>query len=331
MLNRILSRTVLILSVGSIVLLICATLAYSSRPDWCAAATFIPAWIWTIIGIMCAIPFAFISIRSTGYLIMAWLLFAGWFVEEAKSLMQRSIFADRTIDFSRSKDTLLVVSFNCAGGNMNAAREIVAIKPDIVFLQERPNDLQALRKLADEIHGPGSILGYGTDTAVIAKGMLISDAISDDTSRFLSHAQIRLPNGKSVALFSIHLQPPVIDTDLLSLECWRAHLIDRESRRKQLRKALSEIDRVPAGTPVILGGDFNVPANDGSLNVLRKSLRDGFSQGGWGIGNTAINTLPLFRVDQIWFSKGIQAEFVTAIQSTYSDHRIVIGYYRLPD
>lgn len=214
---------------------------------------------------------------------------------------------------------------------MNAARELIALKPDVALLQERPSDLNDLRELADELCGSGSILVYGSDTAVIARGTLISDGTSDSTHRFLSHARIRLQNGRTLALYSIHLQPPVIDTDLLSLECWRAHGLDRVARRKQLSKAIAELSKAPVDAPIIIGGDFNVPAHDGSLNELRNSLYDGFSQGGWGIGNSAINTLPLFRVDQIWCSRSIGTEFVSAIRSKYSDHRIVIGYYRLPD
>ncbi len=331
MLKRGLIRVALAMTIGSFALLISATFAYATRPDWCAAATFYPAWVWTLAGVVLALPYAFASIRSTCCLLLAWLAFTGWFVDEAKPLVYRSIYADRTIDFARSEGTLLVVSLNCAGGNMNAARELLAFEPDVVLLQERPNDLQDLRELANELCGTGSVLRYGVDTAVIARGTLISDADSNSTDRFLSHARVRLQNGKSVALYSIHLQPPIIDTDLLSVECWRSHALDRDARRKQLRKAIAGCDKIPAGTPTIFGGDFNVPANDGSLNELRKNLRDGFSQGGWGIGNTAINTLALFRVDQIWCSSSVRTEFVSAIKSKYSDHRIVIGYYRLPD
>ncbi len=329
--KRILDRFAMVISICSIALLISATLAYATRPDWCAAATFIPAWIWTLAGVLSALLCAFVSSRSTLCFILAWMLFAGWFVEEAKSLVFSSIYADRAMNFSRNQGTLLIVSLNCAGGNINAARELIALKPDAVLLQERPSDLNDLRELADELCGSGSILACGSDTAVIARGTLISDGTSDSTNQFLSHARIRLQDGKTVALYSIRLQPPVIDTDLLSLECWQAHGRDRVARRKQLRKAIAEFTDAPVDAPIIFGGDFNVPAHDGSLNELQKSLYDGFSQGGWGIGNTAINTLPLFRVDQIWCSRSIRTEFASAIKSKYSDHRIVVGYYRLPD
>ena len=124
------------LAIGSCTLLISATIAYATRPDWCAAATFIPAWIWSLVGISWALFCSYNSKRMACGLLVGWLIFTGWFVEEAKSFARSAICANRKSDLDHDEQTLLVVSLNCAGGNMNAARQLAAYKPDVVFLQE---------------------------------------------------------------------------------------------------------------------------------------------------------------------------------------------------
>ena len=331
MISRFAKLFAWMLAIGSCALLIIATLAYATRPDWCAAATFIPAWIWSLVGISWALVCAYNSKRLACGLFVGWMIFTGWFVEEVKSIAQHNR-ANRKSDLDHNEQTLLVISLNCAGGNMNAARQLAAYKPDVVFLQERPSDLNDIRKLADELCGANSVLCLGTDTAVIARCTLISDVISDDTHGFLSHAagsHGERKNRRSLLNSSSATsdQHGSAESRMLGKSCARS----TRTRRSQLRKAIIEFDKSPKDTSLIIGGDFNVPGHDGSLNELKKKFQDGFSQGGWGLGNTAINNLPLFRIDQIWCSKSIRTEFVSAIQSQHSDHRIVIGYYRLPE
>jgi endonuclease/exonuclease/phosphatase (EEP) superfamily protein YafD len=95
-------------------------------------------------------------------------------------------------------------------------------------------------------------------------------------------------------------------------------------RRAQLLEIMAQLAPVPKHAPVIVGGDLNVPARDGTLRVLRPRLRDAFQQGGIGWGNTAINSLPLWRVDQIWVTNHFAPVAVFAKKTKHSDHRMVI-------
>jgi endonuclease/exonuclease/phosphatase (EEP) superfamily protein YafD len=117
------------------------------------------------------------------------------------------------------------------------------------------------------------------------------------------------------------------NADLFSIECWQAHQKDRQNRRRQLQKAIEELDGIPSDRKIILGGDFNVSAHDGSLRILNRRLTDSFIQAGFGNGNTATNWIPLFRIDQVWCSKAIKPSIVTAKKSKLSDHRIVIAVF----
>jgi len=67
------------------------------------------------------------------------------------------------------------------------------------------------------------------------------------------------------------------------------------------------IQEISFDGPVILGGDFNAPADSGVFSRLKPHFRDSFSAAGIGLGNTIIESLPLLRIDQIWISNHFKA------------------------
>jgi endonuclease/exonuclease/phosphatase (EEP) superfamily protein YafD len=87
---------------------------------------------------------------------------------------------------------------------------------------------------------------------------------------------------------------------------------------------MDEIGGIPQSRPLIIGGDFNAPPNDGALAPLRLRLVDTFRQAGRGWGNTGTNRFPFFRVDQIWAGGSLRAESVFAQRTVHSDHRMVV-------
>ena len=82
---------------------------------------------------------------------------------------------------------------------------------------------------------------------------------------------------------------------------------------------------------LIVGGDFKSPPYDDALAPLRDRLFDAFRKAGHGRGATGTNDYPLFRVDQIWVSQGFRPESVTAQNTMYSDHRMVVCDLTMPD
>jgi len=141
---------------------------------------------------------------------------------------------------------------------------------------------------------------------------------------FMTMARVRLKSGFETEVVCLRLEPPVIESNLFSVNTWTAHRKDRKSRRNQVAKIIEQINHIPEKVPVIVGGDFNVSANDGCLNILRPRLTDTFARGGRGWGHTAINTVPLFRVDQIWASSHFKPFSVYSRKTKHSDHRMVI-------
>jgi vancomycin resistance protein VanJ len=77
----------------------------------------------------------------------------------------------------------------------------------------------------------------------------------------------------------------------------------------------------------IVGGGFNAPVPD-KIFKLMKGFQDAFHESGTGWGNTALNSLPIARPDQIWL-KGLHSKSTRAIRTQNSDHRLVVAEIEL--
>lgn len=125
---------------------------------------------------------------------------------------------------------------------------------------------------------------------------------------------------------SLRLVPPVVQFDLWSPGCWQAYAENRRVRREQLREVAEYLATIPSAVPIILGGDFNAPGGDAIFRLLRPRLHDAFAEGGTGWGNTALNDLPVSRIDQLWVSQLFRAHALHAQRTQNSDHRMVVSY-----
>jgi len=83
----------------------------------------------------------------------------------------------------------------------------------------------------------------------------------------------------------------------------------------------------PSNMREIIGGDFNAPIPD-KIFKLMKGFQDAFHESGTGWGNTALNSLPIARPDQIWL-KGLHSKSTRAIRTQNSDHRLVVAEIEL--
>lgn len=299
--------------------------SYLVRPDALAAFTFFPAWIWAVVGVIPSLSVGIYQTRAMLVMLLGWTIFITIITEEPRSLMQGFFVSESDWQAIPQGKRLLIVSLNCAGGNIHAAKETLDLHPDIVLLQETPSRLDDLKILANDLFGEEASILLGSDTTIIVGGTIEEIVLPDRSqNQFMVHARVTTRTGIVTHVFSTRLIPPVIDTDLLTASCWRDHYNDRLSRRTQVSKIAEQIATIPTNEAIIVGGDFNVPANDGCLRFLRERLSDTFNRGGIGWGHTATNQIPLFRVDQIWASKHFRPFAVTAIRTKYSDHRMVV-------
>jgi endonuclease/exonuclease/phosphatase family metal-dependent hydrolase len=81
---------------------------------------------------------------------------------------------------------------------------------------------------------------------------------------------------------------------------------------------------------VILCGDFNDTPLSYTYTLLKRQMRDCFSEKGRGVGNTYIGEFPSFRIDYILHHPDLQTVTYTRDTICLSDHYPVRGTLRLP-
>jgi len=310
------SSAALYLSLG---LLAALWLCYALQPDPLAAVTFWPAYVWALPGVALVIPMMRRrSLRARALLILPWVLFV---------LVNREEFSLSRYIGSPQHQGIRIVSLNCAGGSMAAAREAFKSRPDIILLQETPSE-RDLRKLCKEYYGDdtgeaASVL-CGLDCSIIARGRIrpydLGSVLLECTAGTV------FLRGVELDVASVRFVPPVFRTDIWSPDCWRTQAENRRIRRAQLRAVMDALNAKAKGAPLIVGGDFNAPARDGALREMTPRLHDAFADAGRGWGNTVINGFPIQRADQIWVSDEFRPFQVFAEKTRNSDHRMVVCY-----
>lgn len=304
-------------------LLISLSPCYLFKPDSFAVITFYPAWTWTIPGLFLVALGLFVNKRISLIAMLGWLVFIVAFVEEPRSLCRSVLFRKGWGTITKKESSIRVVSLNCAGSNLKAAEEVMRYKPDIVLLQEAPTR-KDVEELAHKLFEDNGTVVWNIDTAVIVRGRASQSISPYTTVMFMTQTHVRLMSGIEAEVISVHLFPPTIDMNLFSPGCWQKHREDRRLRRSQIEKIVAQLDPIPENVPVIVGGDFNAAADDGAIRLLGPRLRDSFREGGIGWGHTALNNIPLLRVDQIWISKHFNPLAVFSKRTEHSDHRMVI-------
>lgn len=307
----------------SAVLCLAVAACYWLQPDWLVAATLVPAWCWLLPAfVLVRLGFNRKQWRLSAATLVLWLAFTTVFVPEARSLLRFG--GSATAEWNAAHDrgrVLRVVSLNCRIGNAKAAAEVAQYDPDIVLLQESPNQ-DALEEVARELFGADGEAIWDFDTSILARGRI--DPRTVHRSPHFIHAAVKLSSGLDVDVVSVRLNPPVFRLDFWMPGFWREHRNNRVKHRRQIQEVMNTLDERAARSRLIVGGDFNAPAGDGALSPLRSQLSDTFQAAGRGWGNTGTNRFPLFRVDQIWASRDFRAESTIAHRTVHSDHRLVV-------
>lgn len=238
-------------------------------------------------------------------------------------MLRGCVFLAKSYDTAKDASTLRIVSLNCAGGSLDAAREVMQCRPDIVLLQEAPAK-QQVDTLAQQLFDDRGVVVQTGDTAILSRGYVEQIHLPPTIRTFMTAAQVQLPSGLEMRVISVHLPPPAIGMNLFSRSCWKEHSEDRNLRRERVNRIAEQVKSVSGIVPIILGGDFNVSAADGALRPLKPWLRDSFGEAGMGWGNTAPSHLPLWRIDQIWVSRHFRVNAVFSRKTEHSDHWMVV-------
>ena len=308
---------------ASVVCCIADSVWYWLQPDWLAAVTLVPAWCWLVPAfVLTGYGFSRTQKRRCVAVVLLWVAYTTVFVEEVRSLARWGSWPTAQWQTARERGRAIrVVSLNCYVANPSSAAEVAAYEPDIVLLQESPTR-EHLQHLAREIFGNDGTFLWGGDTSILTNGQIQPRAVN--TSSHFVHAAVELPTGIEVDVISVRLNPPVFRLDFWAPGFWIDHKNNRTKHRRQIRKVMQVVQKIPQSAHLIVGGDFNAPPRDDALTPLRRRLFDTFTEAGRGWGNTGTNNSPLFRVDQIWASRNFNADSVTAQKTIHSDHRMVV-------
>lgn len=309
--------------VASVAGCVAITLCVWLQPDWLAPISLVPAWCWFIAGVL---------LTACGYhrdhrwrfiaVLGLWGIFMVLFVEQAHSLLRVTYRPPANWQAMREEGRgLRIVSLNCGAGRARSAQEVAVWNPDIVLLQESPGSMQ-IERLCQELFGAKGMYLHGGDTSIVARGQ-IQQRVADRRGHFV-HALVLLSTGVRTEVISARLDPPEFRLDFWRRGFWVDHRRKRLKHRRQILDIMKQVEAIPAASHLIVGGDLNSPTGDGALAPLKQRLVDTFQQGGRGWGSTGTNKYPLFRVDQIWASRGLRAESVTAQKTLHSDHRMVV-------
>jgi endonuclease/exonuclease/phosphatase (EEP) superfamily protein YafD len=303
--------------IGSAIAAATLLIAYAMKEDGLAGLTIWPFWAPAV---LCLLPAA-VSARRANWkprvlLLFGWLLAWSTIGEEPSSLARSLVRPE--------KGTLRVVSLNCAG-SVEAAVEVVDLKPDIVLLQESMGEVE-LERLRAKL-GTGWSKVVGVDASILARGRLEPVGFPGKPTSFIA-AWAHLP--EKTLIVSLRLAPPVFRLDYWNPACWRAYADNKRKRRAELMEIVDAIDRVRGTAPVILGGDFNIPPDHTVTETLWYSaLFDAFEDCGRGWGATAVNDYPMVRIDQIWASYEWEPVNAYAKKTRNSDHQIAVAEFSL--
>jgi endonuclease/exonuclease/phosphatase (EEP) superfamily protein YafD len=311
-----------VVSGGSIALCLAAALIFWVQPDAFAAVLVLPRWLWILPGILFGLlgltrERKRLALVALGF----WFLYTMFFIQEWRSVFR---FRTESVQAAREKGKVVrVISLNCAAGDEKAAAEVAQYNPDIVLFQETPLR-PIVERLAPKILGTNAQILSGSDVSLIARGKLTAITPGNAQSAPFGHARIELPSGLIVEVFSIRLHPYGIRVDLWSPDCWREQIENRKHQREQFQWLAREVEKVPPDVPVILGGDFNLPAGDKLFQILPPRIRDTFRVAGHGWGDTLVNDFPFVRIDQIWCDEHFRPVSTVVRRTVNSDHRMVV-------
>ncbi len=258
-------------------------------------------------------------------------------------LMGLSVAWPRHVSDTTPKLRILQYNVNsCYGGADQVAAEILAQAPDVAFVQELPSWRRAELQTALAEHYPHV---YGISEFMVASAYPI---VSVEEARELEYEKKLLParlvkyvidtSLGRVAFFSLHPISPRSDfrhtrAGGLSKEIKSGRLFERALHVDMQRTSRLRALQIHAAVawaraeskPAVLLGDTNVPHLSAVRHDLLSAFYDGFSQVGFGFGNTFPARFPWMRLDLILASEQLRFLSFDVGTSQASDHRCVVA------
>jgi len=235
--------------------------------------------------------------------------------------------------------------YNWTGNNSgDSILEIIKREnPDIICIQEfysnnkfdYQNKIINIQKTKDYIISSKNKSGY-SGNAVFSKYPIISSGYVDVGSEKQKCIYADIVKFRdTVRVYSIHLASIHLDDNdyefmkkinendkeknIEGVKDISQKLLNAyEIRAKEVKTLAPHIESSPY--PVIVCGDFNDTPVSYTYKTIKGNLKDAFLTCGTGIGHTYAKSLPLFRIDYIFYDKKMNAASFRRIKKDFSDH-----------
>ena len=311
-------------------------LAFINRWDSVVAITLIPIWMWASAGmVLSLIAWGLLKSRLSLLTFFIWFITGLICADETPGVLRefRSAITGTTTVLpganpqeNKSPKEFRILTFNAQEGSADAILELLPLKPDIVLLQEKPDE-QALGRLSRELFdNGGSIVSQG-GSAILTSGEV--DIFSQQKDSRHLGVTIDFPNGPTIDLLNLHLERSAPRYSVWRPQTWRDMTRLRVENRTDLRQMLRKLPDRVVEQPTIVAGDFGTPPGDDIFRSLMPEYQDAFREIGEGWGNTWPNQGAIVRIDQIWANPRLEPIRAFTVRSQHSDHRILVVDYHL--
>jgi vancomycin resistance protein VanJ len=266
---------------------------------WWLVATliFLPRWLY----LAPLVPLAIGAIRSRRSVVYAMVLADLLLV--VGPLMGFSVPAGRWFATPPAGPIVRVMTFNRGGATIDTDRLIRYLERhriDVVCFQETVKNSGLEESLIeggwhfDQEHRVASRLPIVKDF-----GRATDETLSDFRYPMtLDRVRLKHPDGFEFVVGSVHLPTVRRAFDRLlagDVDGFRLNLTWWDEEAIRLRELMAD----SGATPLIVAGDFNMPADYHGMASLRASYPSAFEQAGWGCGYTRPTALPWVRIDHV--------------------------------
>lgn len=228
------------------------------------------------------------------------------------------IFLGFNIPFTKAaRPDLRVMSFNVAprgAGAMDVVKLIQTYQLDVVALQESNTEIaRNLRALL-----PGWSVAHAQETTTLSRFPILAQQTYPlpRLYRVLLLTVLDL-KGRRIVIANAHLG--TVNLSGLPNQIASSTI----NRLEQLEAVLARSEKRPE--PVILLGDFNTPPRTNAYRRIAQNFYNAFAQSGWGFGYTYSSTVPMVRIDHIWYNPSWQSVRSFVPNFAASDHRPLIA------
>lgn len=227
-----------------------------------------------------------------------------------------------------------VVTFNMGQSPIDVpafGRWVSDVGADVVFMQEgRRDDPRLVAFLAHGWH-LNRLKSIATRFPIVADLESLPQAYESEErySSAVDRVRVKTQNGTEFVLVSVHL--PTLRLGLQrALRGDAAGLkLHAEWWGREMGRTLSLLAR-DADSPMIVGGDFNMPDDDATMAALRSSFRFAFEEAGWGYGYTRPANYPWVRIDHLLCGPEWSVSWCRRGPHLGSDHLPLAAEFVLP-